>query len=146
MKLSLASDVSIDTKAQILSGLNQEELLSDIRLVLPSTNGILKLLHFFWRNFSMILNVLKSVGADCIKLLINDCTHLLHVLLAPSDSLGVIVGESLSQNELHLSNHIFRYLALLCSILESFVLRLLPQSNERRQVFLVFRVGQWITE
>lgn len=80
VELGFTGYITVDAELQILGCVDEEELLTNVRLVLSAADCVLELFHLFRRDFSLVLNVLEDVGADGVKLLKDDASHLLHVI------------------------------------------------------------------
>jgi hypothetical protein len=82
--------------------------------------------------------------ADGVKLFVNNGSHFSHVVVAPLNLVHIIVRQSLSQDVLHLTDDVFRGLAVFATLLKSFVCGLLPNGDEGCKVTLVCRIGEGI--
>ena len=143
----LSSNVSKNTKVNITRVVVQLELGPDVGVALSASRSLVSKLFQLLRCVSgMIFNVLENMRAYSVKFLVNNGSHLSHIVVAPLNLIGVVVGQGFTQDVLHLTDYFLRSLTILAALLKSFVFALVPDRNERGEIALVSGIGQWVTQ
>lgn len=143
----LSSHVSKNTKVNIIRVVVQLELGPDVGVALSASRSLVSKLFQLLRCVSgMIFNVLENMRAYSVKFLVNNGSHLSHIVVAPLNLIGVVVGQGFTQDVLHLTDYFLGSLTILAALLKSFVFALVPDRNERSEIALVSGIGQWVTQ
>jgi len=143
----LSSHISENTKVNIFRVVVQLELGPDVGVALSTSRSLVsKLFQLFSCVSGMILNVLENMRAYSVKFLVNNGSHLSHIVVAPLNLIGVVVGQGFTQDVLHLTDDFLGRLAVLAALLKSFVFALVPDRNERGEIALIGGIGQRVTQ
>jgi hypothetical protein len=144
--LHFSRNICPHTERNVFSGFLQSKLLLLIALNLPIAWLFPLDFKFLFSILSIVLNISEDFGRDVVILVNHDLTDLLDVILAPSYLTVVVLRQRFPKQKINGFNDIFSNLAVISSLLQSFVFGLSPEGDEGGQVRFVIGIWQRIAQ